>query len=241
MKYELTNETVTLGNRTILKRIRYLDSGKLGGFIENEHNLSHAGKARVIDNAKVYGNAQVFGNALVFGNAQVFGNVKVSEDAHIYGNVKVSEDAHIFEDACVYGDARVTENAYIHGYARVYGNTWIYGDVDVCGHAQIYEDASVCGHTHISGKARVYGVAHILGGKWNISPLQIYGSRYFFNVASEKTIAIGYTIKTAEEWRDTYLYEFDKHKFTAKERLEYIRYFNLASKLYNFGFELPEE
>ena len=78
-KYELTKETKVIGGKTLF-RIRALRSfgdikaGDLGGFIENERNLSHEGNAWVGDNAKVNGYAQVGGNARVGGYARVSGD-----------------------------------------------------------------------------------------------------------------------------------------------------------------------
>ena len=65
-KYELTNETKTLAGGTVLHRIRALrdiprfgvKAGELGGFVEEENNLSQDGDAWVSGNTKVYGNAK---------------------------------------------------------------------------------------------------------------------------------------------------------------------------------------
>lgn len=67
-KYEFTGETKIVAGVT-LKRIRALISfgfvakGEIGGFIEDEKNLSHDGNACVTGNAWVTGNARVTGNA----------------------------------------------------------------------------------------------------------------------------------------------------------------------------------
>lgn len=66
-KYELTKETKVIGGKTLF-RIRALRSfgdikaGDLGGFIENERNLSHGG------NAWVGGYARVNGDGLINSN-----------------------------------------------------------------------------------------------------------------------------------------------------------------------------
>ena len=73
-KFELTAEFVTNVFGKKLFRIKALvafgnvEKGELGGFIEKEDNLSHAG------NAWVYGDAWVSGDARVYGNARVSGN-----------------------------------------------------------------------------------------------------------------------------------------------------------------------
>ena len=90
-KYELTKETKTLTDGTVLHRIRALrdiprfgvKAGEFGGFVEGQNNLSQDGDAWVFDNAKVYGDAEVSGNAWVSGDAEVSGNAKV-ENGHDY-------------------------------------------------------------------------------------------------------------------------------------------------------------
>lgn len=76
-KYELTEETLTVSEKT-LYRIRavrdfgFVKTGEFGGYIEKEENLSHFGNAWISGDAKVYGDARVSGNAWVYGNAEVF-------------------------------------------------------------------------------------------------------------------------------------------------------------------------
>ena len=100
-KYELTNETKTLADGTVLHRIRALrdiprfgvKAGELGGFIEGENNLSQDGDAWVSGNAEVFGDAEIYDNAKVSGDAGVSGN------ARVYGNAWVSGDAWVYGDA----------------------------------------------------------------------------------------------------------------------------------------------
>ncbi len=99
-KYELTNDTIELGSRT-LYRIKALISfgdvkkGDLGGYIEKENNLHQYNNAWVYDNARVYGNAMVYGNVRVLDNARVYDN------AWVYGNAEVSGNARVFGNARV--------------------------------------------------------------------------------------------------------------------------------------------
>ena len=76
-KYELTEETTNIFGKT-LHRIRAtrdfsnVHAGDLGGFIEDERNLSHDENAWVGDEARVDGNALVYGNALVKGTRDIY-------------------------------------------------------------------------------------------------------------------------------------------------------------------------
>lgn len=67
--------------------------GELGGYVEKEENLDHAGNAWVSGDAEVSGDAKVSGNAWVSGDAEVSGNAKVYGDACVSGNAKVYGNA----------------------------------------------------------------------------------------------------------------------------------------------------
>ena len=124
-KYELMKETKVIGGKTLF-RIRALRSfggikaGDLGGFIENERNLSHEGNAWVGDNAKVGcdawvgDNARVGGYAWVDGYAWVGGNAKVGGDAWVGGNAWVEDNAQVGGYAKVGGDTRFNGNGLIN-------------------------------------------------------------------------------------------------------------------------------
>ncbi len=111
-KYELTEETTNIFGKT-LHRIRAtrdfsnVHAGDLGGFIENELNLSHDRDTWVYGNAWVYGEARVYGNAWAYGEARVSGNALVSGDARVGGKALVGGDARVGGNALVYGNALV--------------------------------------------------------------------------------------------------------------------------------------
>lgn len=108
-KYRLTDEVLSCAG-TVLRRIQALrDFGTvkvdhLGGWIADEHNLSHEGNAwvygdaQVYDNARVSGNAQVYGGAWVYGRAQVYDNARVSRTPKLltgFPHVVTVTDHHI--------------------------------------------------------------------------------------------------------------------------------------------------
>ena len=111
-KYELTEETTNIFGKT-LHRIRAtrdfsnVHAGDLGGFIENELNLSHDRDTWVYGNALVYGDARVGGKALVSGDARVGGdawvggNALVSGNALVYGNALVKGTRDIYWIPCI--------------------------------------------------------------------------------------------------------------------------------------------
>ena len=106
-KFELTGEFILFFGIKLFRIRALIDfgdvkSGDLGGYIENEINLSHN------DDAWVYGNTKVYGNALVCDNAIVCGNAKVYDDVWIYGNSRVCGDANVCGDALIYDNGDYT-------------------------------------------------------------------------------------------------------------------------------------
>ena len=152
-KYEITNETICVGGKTLYRIKSLIDfsnvtQGTLGGFIEKETNLSH-------DN-----NAWVYGNAKVYDNAWVYGNAKVYDNACVYGNAMVRDNAKVCGDARVYDNAKVCGDAMVHGNAEVYDNAWVYGN------AKVYDNAMVRDNVSVGGDAEVYGSTMVYGNVW---------------------------------------------------------------------------
>ena len=185
-KYELTNETIVIDNRT-LHRIKALKSfdgvavDDLGGFVESESNLSHDGSCWIHDDACVFGNAKVFDdahvseNACIYEYAKVSGNARVSGNAKVYGESRINGrsivfcNAQVSGNARVFGDVTISNNAKIFGHARLFGDAIIsdkaivYGYSTICGSAKIYDNAQVYGYSIISGYAVVCDNAKVYG------------------------------------------------------------------------------
>ena len=124
MKYELTDLKMTMADGTVVHRIRAVKdftladgtevkTGDIGGWIENEDNLSHHGKAWVFDEAMVYGFALVSGDAMVYGHARIY------DDAEVFGESAVYENAEVYEGAKVFGKSVISGNALIAGSSKV--------------------------------------------------------------------------------------------------------------------------
>jgi len=115
----------------------FVKNGDIGGYVENEDNLSHfgdcwiEGDAYVVDKARVYENAVITQNARVFDNAEVFGNAIVSGNAFVYQNAKVFGEARVYDNARIYNSAQAFGKAIVHGNARVKSSTRVTKPVTV--------------------------------------------------------------------------------------------------------------
>ena len=132
-----------------LKNFGDVKKGSIGGFVENDKNLSQEGNCWIFLDAKVYGNAKVFGNAIINGFAQVCDN------AMVYGNEQVNRYSKIKNNARVYGNARIEGNSIVKDNAQVYGHSILLENAQVCDNANLIgtclvrDNAIVCGDTDI--------------------------------------------------------------------------------------------
>ena len=133
-KFILTDETIEMFGVTLhrIKAVRSFGNvkeGDLGGFVENEDNLSQDLEAWVYGEACVYGKACVCDKAHVFGEAHVCGEAHVYGEAHVCGKACVYDKAHVCDEACVFGEAHVCGEACVCGKADyiVFKNWWSSG------------------------------------------------------------------------------------------------------------------
>lgn len=103
--------------------VNELKSGDLGGWIEDERNLSQDGVCWVYPGAYVYGDAHVDQRAKIKGEARVFGT------AYITGQAVVRDNAWVFGGATVSGLAIVRNDALVYGVSRLSGSVIIGGEV----------------------------------------------------------------------------------------------------------------
>lgn len=165
-KYEITNEQLVIGS-TVLHRIKNIATGKLGGWVENESNLSHEGTCWIANDAKVCGNAKVFGNAKVYekaivtenaiihGNARIYGNAWIWGNAHIFENARIYDNARIFGNPCIYENVKVYERAKIYDLATLCGNSLIFGDAQIGGSVMVFGKAMISGHVEFTGNIKI--------------------------------------------------------------------------------------
>lgn len=164
-KYILTDITMEYAGHKLhrikaVKNFLCIHKGDLGGWVEDEDNLSQEGEcwiyhnAKVFDNAKLFENARVYNEAEVFGYAQVFGNALIWDNAKVRGRAIICDKARISEYACIRDYANVYGRVSIRDYAVVCGDAVVYGEAIICGGAKIEsdEDYAVFKNTWSSGR-----------------------------------------------------------------------------------------
>jgi UDP-3-O-[3-hydroxymyristoyl] glucosamine N-acyltransferase len=204
-KYEILRDQTKDHFGRILYRIRRLNDGLIGGWIEKEENLSQEGKcfvydeAKVFDNARIHGNAQLRNHARVFGEAQVYGDAWVFEQACVYGSAMVYGcHARVLGHAEVFECAHVYERASIVGRARIYGSAQVYGSTRIG--AKVYGDAKVFGSSRVFGNAEVFGSAKVSGDAVIIGNANATVDAIFKQMPHHNITVTDHHISVGNEW-----------------------------------------
>lgn len=161
-KYRLTEQFKLHEGRT-LWRIMEETTGRLGGWVEHERNLSQYGTCMIWGEAKVYGGARVEDDAIISGAAEVYDTARVYGSAAVVGNAKVYQDAQIYENAIISEQAQIYEYAQVFGEAEVFGEAQVYGKAIIQGQTKIHGKAQVYGNALVKDRAEVYGEVKVGG------------------------------------------------------------------------------
>lgn len=111
-----------------LKSFGDVKKGDIGGFVDDEDNLSHEGNCWIYGDAAVYGGGCLYDNACVSDNVRVFGNAELFDDARASGNARIYDESIVRGNSQISGDVQIYHEAHVSGNACISGDTEIYVD-----------------------------------------------------------------------------------------------------------------
>lgn len=119
-KYELIESDIRgLHRIKALRDFGDVKKGDVGGYVENEYNLSHDGEC------------WIYYDAAVFENATVWNDVRIRDEARIYGNASINDNVVVCNNARVCDDARVCANTRVCGDSVICGDAYINGEIEI--------------------------------------------------------------------------------------------------------------
>lgn len=151
----------TLRQIEALRDFSDIKAGTLGGWIEEESNLSHDGDCWIYDH-----NSAVFAGAAISGNARVTQPCTISHGASLTGECW-ADRADISHGAAIY-DRAMIQMSQVRGECRIFGDARVMHQSQVIAavgltedrdqRLQIYDNATVNG-SRIVHQAQIYGRA----------------------------------------------------------------------------------
>lgn len=123
-KYEITDIGMEWEGRKVyriraLKSFGIIKKGDLGGFVQNERNLSQEGDCWVSDDAVVCDHAKIYDHAKVFGEARITDYAHLNDMSCVCGNAFVGGTVSLY-DRCT-----VCDNAFVKGLFVIRNSTCI--------------------------------------------------------------------------------------------------------------------
>ena len=152
---KISVDGVTLYRIRALKDFGVVKKGDLGGYVEQEANLSQKGNAWIFDNAKAMDDAIVKDNATLHHNATVCDDAIISGSASINGHAIVCDQASVSDNAILYGNVSLFDEAKIYGKARLYDHVVVSGNAQVYDNARCLQSAKIKDDTQIFNDATV--------------------------------------------------------------------------------------
>ena len=152
---KISVDGVTLYRIRALKDFGVVKQGDLGGYVEQEANLSQKGNAWIFDDAKA------MDDAIVKDDATLHHNATVKDSAIISGSASINENATVYDQASVSDKAILYGNVILIGNAKIYGKARLYDHVIVSDNAQVYDNARCIQSAKIKDNAQVFNDAII--------------------------------------------------------------------------------
>ncbi|MDR2345468.1 MAG: hypothetical protein LBE18_05325 [Planctomycetaceae bacterium] len=156
-------------NRIIsLRDFGDVKSGTIGGFIENDENLSHDGTCWIADDAAAAGRSCVCHNALLRDRAKIDGHAMVG------GSAIIQDDAFLYKNVFVYENSVVGLKSYLTDVVTVGGNSRIFCNYrynksgrlrlpNLCGLAETRDFARLEGAVSVNDSCIIAGNAIVRG------------------------------------------------------------------------------
>ena len=173
LKYEITD--IEHPHAPGLYRIRalrdinrhFVNRGDLGGYIEDDRNLSHRGDCWVGEDAIVKQKASVQDNAYAGYNAFLTGQAELCDNARALNEIEMRGRACAYDNAVLMGRTRMINRAQVSGRAHVTDANLSFGahireNAHVDDGATVAGDVTIGGHTRISTGAYITRTDHVL-------------------------------------------------------------------------------
>lgn len=121
MKYELIESNEFYGGAKLfrikaLKDFNNVKTGDIGGFVENESNLSQEGNCWLYNESKAVGDTRVLGDARIYDKASIEGISVVKGESVVSGS-------SIVKDSLVAGKSSIVGTSVINKSSKVTGNS----------------------------------------------------------------------------------------------------------------------
>ena len=123
----------TLHRIRALRDFGDIRKGDIGGFVENENNLSHKG------NCWIYDDAKAMDNSIMYDNSRICDKSELHDDSEMYNYTRMYDYSELHNNSIM------NDNSEMHDISKMYGNSIM------------YDDSEMYGDSELNNKAKLYG------------------------------------------------------------------------------------
>ena len=100
----------TLHRIKALRDFGDIKTGDLGGYVENENNLSHEGNCWIYDDAKAMDYSVISDNSRMYNNSTMYGNSVMYDNSEMYDNTKMYDNSTLYNNSAMFGNSEMHDN-----------------------------------------------------------------------------------------------------------------------------------
>ena len=107
--------------------------GDIGGFVENENNLSHKG------NCWIYDDAKAMDDSIMYDNSRICDKSELHDDSEMYNYTRMYDYSELHNNSIM------NDNSEMHDISKMYGNSIMYDDSEMYGDSELNNQVKLYG------------------------------------------------------------------------------------------------
>ena len=117
----------------ILHRIKALRDfndvreGDIGGYVENENNLSHKGSCWIYDEAKAMDNSRMYDNSIICDYSTMYDNSTMHDNSIMHDNSLMFNNSIMFDNSSMHDNSIMYDNSEMYGDSTLKNKSRLYG------------------------------------------------------------------------------------------------------------------
>ena len=105
----------TLHRIRALRDFGDIRKGDIGGFVENENNLSHKG------NCWIYDDAKAMDNSIMYDNSRICDKSELHDDSEMYNYTRMHDISKMYGNSIMYDDSEMYGDSELNNQVKLYG------------------------------------------------------------------------------------------------------------------------
>ena len=199
----------TLHRIKALRDFGDIKKGDIGGFVENENNLSHKG------NCWIYDDAKVMDDSIMYDYSRICDKSELHDDSRMYNYSKMYDYSELHNNSIMNDDSAMYDNSTMHDYSIMYDNS------------EMYNNSTLKNKTRLYGKlvSSVDNFIEIQNPQGRLVTCVRKGDKVLYNVGCQGEID-----------EETFIYRIEHENYGLKQNPHRIYYYKIIemAKLY-FG------